>query len=138
MYWGQLTMQPGEQRTMAFTYGLGRIATEYGDGRSFNGRMRLFVGERARTHQPINILAYVRSTDPNQTVTLKLPAGMSFEPGVSATQTVPTAGSAGYSQVSWRVKAAKQGPYVVEADAPRIGVVADEIFVKDRGIFDGE
>src|SRR5262249_25439771 len=37
MYWAQLNMKPGEQRVMAFTYGLGKMPTDWESDKSFNG-----------------------------------------------------------------------------------------------------
>jgi hypothetical protein len=138
MYWAQVTMRPGEQRTLAFTYGLGRIASESESEGKFNGRMRLFVGARRKKDRPITVNALIKSTDPNQTVTLKLPAGLALLPGQSAEQKVPPPLPAGYSQVTWRIVGKEAGWRDVAADAPNIGVASEKIFIRDTSIFDDD
>jgi len=136
LYWGQITMKPGEHRDLAFTYGLGRIAGEDGTSKSFNGRMRLFVGNRTIKNKPMTLMAYVKSTDPAQKVTLHLPEGVNFMPGQPAEQTVPAPGQHGYSLVTWRVIPSKAGPYEAHADAPNIGVAKEQFYVRDNSLFD--
>jgi hypothetical protein len=136
MYWAQVTMRPGEQRTLAFTYGLGRIASESEDGGSYSGRMRLFVGARRKVNRPITVAALIKSTDPKQTVTLKVPAGLTLAPGYAAEQKVPPPLPAGYSQVTWRLIGKTEGEYLVAADAPNIGVASEKLYVRPTSIFD--
>ncbi len=137
LYWQQVTMKPGESRDLAFTYGLGRIAGEYEDSKNFNGRMRLMVGNRTQVGKPITLLAYVRSTDPGQTVTLRLPEGLTLLPGQTAEQAVPKPGPAGYSTVTWRAITSRPGDYQVEADAPNIGTAKKPFTVWADSIFGG-
>ncbi len=137
MYWQQVTMKPGEHRTLAFTYGLGRVMSDGDEGsKNFNGKMRLFAGTRNMVNRPITVLAYVKSTDPNQQVTLMLPPGLSLMPGQSAQQTVPPPGKEGFSQVTWRLKAANPGVVEVHADAPNIGVAKEQLLIRGESIFD--
>jgi hypothetical protein len=137
LYWQQVTMKPGEHRDLAFTYGLGRISSDDSGGTRFNGRMRLFVGNRTKVGKPITLFAYVKSTDASQRVTLQLPQGLTLMPGQSAEQTVPPPGKEGYSQVTWRVLTARPGPYAVHADAPNIGVATEKFTVTGDSIFEG-
>jgi hypothetical protein len=137
LYWQQVTMKPGETRNLAFTYGLGRVMSDGDDdSRRFNGRMRLFTGNRNYVDKPMTVLAYVKSTDPNQQVTLVLPEGVRLMPGQSAQQTVPPPSKEGYSQVTWRVTASKQGIVEVQADAPNIGVAKEQLVIREESIFD--
>ena len=136
MYWAQVTMKPGEQRTLAFTYGLGRMGQDRSGEENWNNRMRLIVGNRGKVDRPITVTALVKSGDANQTVTLKPPTGLTLLPGESATKPVPAANSAGYAQVTWRVQTNQWGPYVVVADAPNIGTVSERIVVRSESLFD--
>jgi hypothetical protein len=138
LYWQQVMMKPGESRTLAFTYGLGRVMSD-GDesSRNFNGRMRLFAGNRNSVGRPITLLAYVKSTDANQQVTLgPLPEGLTLMPGQSAHQTVPPPSKEGYSQVTWRLMASKPAIVEVHADAPNIGVAREELVIRGESLFD--
>jgi len=136
MYWAQLVMHPGDRRTLAFTYGLGRMGQDRRGEETWNNRMRLIVGNRAKEGRPITVTALVKSGDAGQTVTLKPPAGLTLLPGESATKPVPPATSAGYAQVTWRVQAAQWGAYVILADAPNIGTVSERVVVRARSLFD--
>jgi hypothetical protein len=137
LYWQQVTMKPGEHRDLAFTYGLGRVMSDGDAGCTIStGRMRLFNNGRNMVGKPITILAYVKTTEADQTVTLQLPPGLTLMPGQSAQRTVPPPGKEGYSQVTWRVMAAKWGEYEVQADAPNIGVAKEKLVVRQESIFD--
>jgi hypothetical protein len=70
-------------------------------------------------------------------VTLKLPSGLNFAAGQNAQQTVPPPGPAGYSTVTWKLTASKTGTYIIEADAPSIGVATERVVVNETSLFDG-
>jgi hypothetical protein len=140
LYWAQTNMKPDEHRHLAFTYGLGRIMS-LDDPKddvkvAQGGKMRLFVG-RASLTKPFVATAYVKASDPNQQVTLRLPKGLEFVPGEKDTKSVPAPGPAGYSQVTWRVQAKETGAFVIEADAPTIGVATEKVQINRSSIFDG-
>jgi len=137
MYWAQTNMNPGEQRTMAFTYGLGMMGQGSEESTTNSGKMRLMVSPRAFAKKTFPVMAYVKSTDPGQRVTLKLPAGVVLAPGQQAEQAVPPATTPeGYSQVTWKVVAATGGNYPLAADAPNIGEAKANANVRDGSIFD--
>ena len=140
LYWALANMKPDEHRDLAFTYGLGRITSDLDpkdqSKTAPGGKMRLFCPKASKT-KPFVAYAYIKATDPNQTVTLKLPAGIEFVQGQKAEQTVPPPGPAGYSQVSWKLKASKTGEYELQADAPNIGTATEKIRVQDASLFDG-
>ncbi|MBL8798315.1 MAG: hypothetical protein JNM56_30755 [Planctomycetia bacterium] len=137
MYWAQTNMKPGEQRTMAFTYGLGMLGKDSEESTTSSGKMRLVVAPRALEKKAFPVMAYVKSTDPGQRVTLKLPAGLAFAPGQQAEKTVPAATTPeGYSQVTWKVIAQDAGTYPLAADAPNIGVAKANANVREPSNFD--
>ncbi|MBL8796967.1 MAG: hypothetical protein JNM56_23905 [Planctomycetia bacterium] len=138
LYWAQANMKPDEHRDMAFTYGLGRILSDVGGKSALEksgGRMRLFT-PRTSLKKPFITTAYIKANDANQVVTLSLPPGITFAEGERAEKQVPPATREGYSQVTWRLKAAKSGEYELKADAPSIGVATDKIRINDASIFD--
>jgi len=140
LYWQQANMKPDEHRDLAFTYGLGRIPSLDDEKNNVKvaqgGKMRLFVG-RASLTKPFVATAYIKASDPNQQVTLRLPKGLKFVPGEKDTKSVPAQGPAGYSQVTWRLQAEDVGSYVIEADAPTIGVATERVQINKTSLFDG-
>src|SRR5262249_25430428 len=100
LYWAQTNMKPNEHRDLASTYGLGRITSDLnpdsGVKQAGGGKMRLFVPPGVGLTKPFIATAYIKASDPNQTVTLKLPDGLSFMPGQNPQQTVPPPSSGGY------------------------------------------
>jgi hypothetical protein len=140
LYWQQTNMKPDEKRNLAFTYGLGRIISLNDPNSDVKvaqgGKMRLFVG-RASLTKPFVATAYVKASDPNQQVTLRLPKGLEFVPGEKDTKSVPAPGPAGYSQVTWRLKAKETGSFVIEADAPTIGIATEKVTINKDSLFDG-
>src|SRR5262249_41499497 len=137
LYWPLTKMQPDEHRELGFTYGLGRADSDLalGDPVKANAKMRLFVTQ-ASSKKPIVATAYVKASDPKQTVNLKLPARLSLAVGQNAQQTVPPANSAGYSQVTWKLTAAKPGTYVLEAEGVTLGIAAERVVVRDASMFE--
>lgn len=110
LYWPEVDMAPGEKRAMAFTYGLGRISE------SESGKLALTVGGPLQPGKVFTVTAYVQSPQKDQKVKLDLPAGIVLEqsdPPQNEEQAI--AQGEKYSQVSWRVKAAAQGSFVLEA-----------------------
>jgi hypothetical protein len=140
LYWTQANMRPDEHRDLAFTYGLGRVPSDIardGDVKvAGGGKMRLFVPQ-ASSKKPFVATAYVKAGNANQTVTLKLPAGLQFAAGQSAQQPVPPANSAGYSQVTWKLNATRSGTFVIEAEGPGLGVATEKVTVGEASLFDG-
>jgi len=140
LYWAQLTMKPGEQRDLAFTYGLGRVVSDLNDVTRedrTDGRMRLYC-IKASTRKPFSVTAYIKTTDPSQTVRILLPEGLRLAPGERAEKPVPAGTREGYAQVTWRLQAAKWGEYEVKADAPGIGVASIVIRVREECFLDGD
>jgi hypothetical protein len=140
LYWTQANMRPDEHRDLAFTYGLGRVPSDIARDADVKvaagGKMRLFVPQ-ASWKKPFVATAYVKASNANQTVTLKLPAGLQFAAGQSAQQPVPPANSAGYSQVTWKLNATRSGTFVIEAEGPGLGVATERVTVGEASLFDG-
>jgi hypothetical protein len=139
LYWGELRMNPGEQRKLGFTYGLGRIAGgkegEESRVQSRTGQLRLFA-EATRYQKPFAVTAYVRGQSPGEKASLALPAGMRFAPGQPAEQPVPPASPAGYSAVSWQVIADRGGRHELASTVPSIGTAKVTVGVREKGLFD--
>jgi hypothetical protein len=108
LYWAEVSMNPGERRQMAFTYGLNAIASESGDA-----PLGLTAGGDFRPGREFTVTAYVKHPHPGQVVRLSLPAGLGFAAGSEPEQKVEGGGD--YTQVSWRVRAAAAGDYALDA-----------------------
>jgi hypothetical protein len=115
LYWAEKSMDSGEVRHLAFTYGLNPISTPEG-----SGNLALTVGGSFVAGNTFTATAYVKDPQAGQTVKLTLPEGLSFVSGQQAEQAVEA--RAGYSQVSWRVHSDKAGDYVLRATSGTAGV----------------
>src|SRR5262249_11967395 len=73
-------------------------------------KLRLFV-PRAVVNRPCRATLYIKGHTPGDKVTLELPEGVSLADGEKAERDVPAAGTAGYSQVTWKLKAPATGEY---------------------------
>jgi len=136
LYWNKLTMARDEERTMGFTYGLGRVGSS-NTGPQFidnhQGRIRLDVASAVKG-KPFWVVASVKGAD-GQKCTLKLPAGVSLASGESASKSVQTENGKGYAVAAWRVVAQDAGQYTLEAvlddgarDRAPAEVLRDSIF----------
>jgi hypothetical protein len=115
LYWPEKSMDGGEVRHMAFTYGLNPISTPEG-----SGNLALTVGGSFVAGKDFTVTAYVKNPQAGQTVKLSLPDGLSFVSAQQAEQAVEVRGD--YSQVSWRVHSARPGEYLLRATSGMAGV----------------
>ena len=132
-------MNPGEQRRLGFTYGLGRIAgIKDGTVRTMPAAARARCassGSRPRLRHPFTVTSYIRTSEKGEKVTLLPPAGLRLAPGQSAEQVVPPPTKEGYSAVSWQVIADQAGDYDIKARVESIGTASVKVPVRG-GIFD--
>jgi hypothetical protein len=124
-------MKPKEERTLAFTYGLGQMPIHQDP---VSDKIRLFVGNRATLDKPVMVSAYVKGGE--QKVTLALPRGLKFAAGQQAEQTVPPANGAGYAQVSWQLTASEVGSWQVEVTGTDAGKASALIRVLKTSMFE--
>lgn len=133
LFWGRQKMAPGEQRTMGFTYGLGRIAD--GTGSEEPAPMRLLVGGSSRVHRAFTVTAYIKGARPGQKVSLQLPAEITLVGDQPLEQTIDVQPGQEYAQASWRVKADKVGNFRVLGWHGRRSVSLD-VHIRESSIFD--
>ena len=136
IYWSSLPMPPKTTRNMAFTYGLGKMAASpTGGGGPGKTQLALTSGGSFQPGGVFTVTAYVKGGKEGQKVKLSLPSGLSFvgdEPEEKAVDAPDP--KAGYSQVSWRVKAKDTGEYELKATSG--GVTArDKVKIKIGGVF---
>jgi len=131
LYWKEQSMEPKTRRAMAFTYGLGRLA-------SSSGAIGITVGGSFQPGKVFTITAIVKNSYENQTVKLNLPKALSLVKGEGGEdQQEEQAVEAGkeLSQVSWKVKAHEEGLHVVEVTS---GVERQlhKVQIRSSGLFD--
>jgi hypothetical protein len=124
-------LNPGERRAVAFTYGLGRMAS------SGSGKLALTGGGLFHPGKVFTITAYVKNLE-GQRVKIQLPEGLSLDKGPdgveqSLEQTVEKGKD--INQVSWRIRADREGTFFVEVSS---GVELEryEVQIKKAGLFD--
>src|SRR5262249_50856247 len=83
MYWTERPLNPGKEREVGFTYGLGTVAS--GEG---GGRLALTVGGRLVASGEFTLTALVHDPQEGEKLMLTLPAGFSLVEG-EETQAVP-------------------------------------------------
>ncbi len=132
LYWEDRPMEPAARRAMAFTYGLGRISS------SGDGKLGVTVGGSFQPGRDFTVTVYVKDPAEGQKVKLHLPSGLSLAPaegGEEQTDEKVVDAAAGYSQVSWRVRADKEGSHVLDVSS---GLERQTYTVRIRrqGLFD--
>src|SRR5262249_5034651 len=136
IYWPTLPMPVNTKRHMAFTYGLGKMPAGTPTGAD-KGKTQLALTSGG-SFQPggvFTVTAYVKGAQVGQKVKLALPGGLAFAGDEPEEKAVDAADpKAGYSQVSWRVKAKDTGEYELKATSG--GVTArDKVKIKIGGVF---
>jgi RNA polymerase sigma factor (sigma-70 family) len=136
LYWAQANMKPNEERTLAFTYGLGKMGSDLAEDVQRNDKMRLLVGNRAAVDKSFVVTAYVKPSDSNQKVTLKLPKALKLAGDQQAEQPVPPVNRDGYAQVTWQVKADEPGTYIMEVTGANLGIASERVIVHKTSMFE--
>jgi hypothetical protein len=129
LYWEDETLKPGSRRAMAFTYGLGRMS-------SGSGQLGLTVNGSFRPGKVFTVTAYVKDPKEGQKVKLHLPRGLAIDKDQgeqTEEQTVEVAKD--YSQVSWRVRAANEGTFVLKVSSG-LDEENHTVRVRGAGLFD--
>lgn len=121
LYWPEVSLKPGENRELAFTYGLGRVLSDLPINSTVTagpgGKLRLFISPGVAADKPFVVAAYVKDRARTK-VLLKLPDGCTIREGTGIEKASSQVTRAGYGQASWLVTAAKPGSYVIEAELP--------------------
>src|SRR5262249_34717570 len=131
LYWNPNDMKPGEQRDMAFSYGLGNIQ---------GGRLALTVGGTLAVNREMTVIAYVAHPEAGETATLQLPGGFDLLAGSAATQPVPSAtpgpdGKARPSPVTWRIRPTRDGRHTLSVRTSTNLSVSQPVTIRKIGIF---
>jgi hypothetical protein len=126
MYWPYETMNPGETRHVAFTYGLGSVEIS-------GSNLALSVPSSVQPDSDFVVTAYVWNAKKGDKVTLTVPTGLKLAGGESEEKTIEESG--GRSQVFWRLRSGGSGEYTLEAATEKAKAKPKKVFVKATSIF---
>lgn len=108
LYWNVVKMNPGDKRTMGYTYGLSELSINVGES-----PIALSAPASVKPDEEFVLTAYIWNAKPGQKIKLELPEGLELGKDEVEEKRVDEAGNR--VQVSWRVKAGKAGDYSVSA-----------------------
>jgi hypothetical protein len=130
MYWQEQPLKAGGRREVGFAYGLGKAST--------GSRLVLTVGGRLVRDSDFTLAALVQNPVRGETLTLTLPAGVSLVEGGArqAVPEVPAGASRQTSPVTWRLRASKDGRYVLKVRSSEGDAQEQPIRISTRGVFD--
>ncbi len=116
MYWDEAELRPGQIREAGFAYGLGNLASK-------TGRIALTVGGSFAAGGELSVVALVSDPGAKETLTLKLPRGLSLIQG-QATQAVPgrligAGNQPRPSPVTWRIRADTDGTFSISVESSK-------------------
>jgi hypothetical protein len=103
IYWLEKDLAPGARREVGFTYGLGSIAGDNGQG-----RLGVVVGGAFGSGGELTVMAYVKKPEKGEKLTLELPPGLTLIGGSQdrAVPPLPADAASSSSLVTWRVRSA--------------------------------
>jgi hypothetical protein len=123
LYWAYRKMEPGEKRVMAFTYGLGTVA-------SSGSKLGLLAHGSTKPGGVFTVTALVRNPTAGQKVSIELPEGLTLDGDQSAEQVVQSVERDKDTQLSWRVRVGgKTGEYKIIVTS---GTAKEQLRVKIR------
>ncbi|MCS7045508.1 MAG: hypothetical protein NZO58_04040, partial [Gemmataceae bacterium] len=134
MYWTPKELGPRKSRVIGFSYGLGNVTAE-------SEKVGLTFGGSFVVHGEISVVALVTDVEQNRTATIEPPPGMTLLPGYEATQQVPPSsgrtpdGRPRPSPVTWRLRAEREGSFVVSVRTSGDNVAARRITIRRVSIF---
>jgi hypothetical protein len=131
IYWDDKLLPPGDKRELGFTYGLGNVAS--------SGKLLLTVDGTFKPGGELTVVAQVSDPQPDEKVTLKLPAGFVLSGSSAATQTVPPVpanAARRNSTVTWKVKAGPVGSHQLDAESSTGAKQSVKVLIKASSIFD--
>ena len=94
IYWTEQELAPCAKRDLGFTYGLGEVTADS------SGRLGLSIGGPLMAGTEFTAMAYVQSPAPNETLTLRVPPGLTL---VSGTETLPVPETGHLGLVAWKL-----------------------------------
>jgi serine/threonine protein kinase/HEAT repeat protein len=133
MYWNEQTLEPRKTRVVGFAYGLGHV-----DTRESGGHLLLTAGGRLVPNVDFSLMALVHNPNPDETLTLELPAGIEAA-GQQMTRMVPAVPPGARRQdspVTWRLRASKDGKHELTVRSSTGVKQRLPLTIPSRGMFD--
>jgi len=129
MYWPYVTVNSGETRHVAFTYGLGSLDIG-GDS-----TLALSVPASVQPNSEFIVTAYVWNAKKGDKVTLTVPDGLKLASGENEEKTIEEGGAR--SQVFWHLRSGGDAPreYILEATKDKVKSKPKKVVVKALSIF---
>ena len=131
LYWDPMPLKAGETRTVGFSYGLGKIASE-------GGHIQLIPPGRSAPDAEFTLTAQVNKPAVGESLTLELPPGLVLTEGEEK-QTIPQVeakASQPVINVTWKLKAKSVGEYKLIVRSSKGEQEATTVKIKPRGVFD--
>jgi hypothetical protein len=130
LYWPEKPLGKGAKREVGFSYGLGTVSIT-------GGRLGVSVGGSFVPNGDLTVVALVNNPTIGQKLTLQLPPGLEIVEGDAkqAVPPVPPGAGAQQSPVSWRIRAVREGTYVIEVQSSTGDVQKKRITIKTKTIF---
>jgi hypothetical protein len=122
LYWQDLDLAPGAERTLGFAYGLGVLASGSG------GTLAVTPPSNPRPGEDFPLVALVSDPVADQTVeVILLSKGLQLvaTPAKQAAPPLPAGAASHNSSVTWRLKADKKGTYKVKVRTITAGKVQE-------------
>lgn len=148
LYWPELGMGPKEKRLVGYTYGLGRVGSvpklggpEVEVPTQGAGKMALTAAGNFGLKKEFTVMAYVKNPQNGQSVTLRLPEGLTLSDSSDPLQKpVKPEPGRDYTQVSWKVKSTSTGVKIIEADLKQadanLATAKYDVNIRSKGLFD--
>jgi hypothetical protein len=133
LYWGPAPLEPGQTRTVGFTYGLGDVSSDQG-----GGKLALTLGGRLVKGGELTLTALVHQPAPDESLSLDLPAQLELSDGSTqvSVPAVPPGSPRPISTVSWRLLARDSGPCEITVKSNKGAQQTLKLTLKARGPFD--
>lgn len=128
LFWEKMQINPGDVRTLAFTYGLGRIPVVQSGEYVGKGKLRLLTSPHVQAGQPFVVTAYIKGERGDASIAL--PDGLVLVNEAQAKKVPAPPAADTYSQVSWKVLAKKPGGYAIKVNHKAIGTAEVGITVQ--------
>ena len=130
LYWPYENVNPRETRRMAFTYGLGSLDIDTGEGGT---TLALSVPASVQPNSDFVVTAYVWRAGKGDKVKLQVPAGLKLADGESDEKTIDEGGAR--SQVFWHLRSGRTGEYTLKATSGDAKSKPKKVVVKTTSIF---
>jgi hypothetical protein len=116
LYWAPMDLKPGATRRLGFAYGLGSLTADSG-----KGTLGLTSGGELVAGKEFTLTAYVKDPVQNQPVKLEVPSSLVLV-GDTKEKPVPPPASGSVSTVTWHVKAARSGVFMLKLSSGGVKV----------------